>query len=312
MTNSDTAQAGEAASDQADELPEWLPDDYDPDASLPERLRVIGEIDSDIELHAQGDDGEVWNIGKPHQVTLRKALTLRAGGEAHAWDWEVVVPATDDPTVLRAVEFVDGGSDTTPVAEDVDVRLYGVDAHRFDTNGELRNAPPAAAAMDPGTPSVDKLDGGFLVGKSYERPDQDPVAFLLDEGGLRELRREIDQALGTDDAGADLRPQFTFEDGSGLVVTRDGDRLQHHANFDAGFRVLDPDFRDGDALVVSVNLAGADEPSLHATHYDGDLTGETEVDIDLTRVRKTRDATHYRPTDDRYDFTLQLTETEDT
>lgn len=132
----------DSAGGDAQDTPEWLPDEYDPDAPLRERLPIMAEIEGGIELHAQDDRGTVEILGSPKELTSMSLesgdrLTLKTGGGTgrHKWSWEIVVPAKGDP-VLKDVDpmqdFEAYRKTKTTWMDDVDVRIYGVDADRFE------------------------------------------------------------------------------------------------------------------------------------------------------------------------------------
>lgn len=122
--------------------PDWLPEEYDPDASLRERLPVIAEIEGGIELVAGDDQGDVRNVGPPkglNAVTWEdgETLTLESGGKAsqdHLWEFEIVVPAEGEPFV-RSVDPEQGHEayqrTKKTILDDIDVRIYGVDDDRL-------------------------------------------------------------------------------------------------------------------------------------------------------------------------------------
>ena len=55
--------------------PAWLPDEYDPDAPLAERLRLLADIDGGIELHVS-DDRVTEVVGEPRELKENHAGTL--------------------------------------------------------------------------------------------------------------------------------------------------------------------------------------------------------------------------------------------
>lgn len=117
--------------------PEWLPDEYDRDADLADRLPIMAEIDGGIELHVKGDSGTVEIVGSPqHFNDTPRYMRLCCGSSAGDWSWEIVVPKNDDHN--PRLEKVDPDQDIEAYEatkqnylSDVDVRIYGVDAHRY-------------------------------------------------------------------------------------------------------------------------------------------------------------------------------------
>ncbi|WP_276257178.1 hypothetical protein [Halomontanus rarus] len=122
-----------------DDLPEWLPEEYDLDAPLYERLPIMAEIEGGIELHVGDDRGIVEVVGEPHELTENYAdtLTLKAGGHEFNWDFEIVVPKPENgDAFLRSVDpdqdYEDYIDTRTRELEDVDVRIYAVDHDRLE------------------------------------------------------------------------------------------------------------------------------------------------------------------------------------
>lgn len=119
------------------DMPEWVPEEYDPDAPLIERLPIMAEIEGGIELHVQDKKGVVEIVGEPHELHERAngTLKLNAGGREFNWNWEIIVPASDNEAVLQSVnpeqsyEAYEATKRTQ--GRGIDVRMYGVDADRF-------------------------------------------------------------------------------------------------------------------------------------------------------------------------------------
>jgi len=117
--------------------PSWLPDEYDPDAPLAERLKLLAPIDGGIELHAEGDR-YTTTIGEPRGLKELDNGTLRlktgTGPDTHSWDYELTVPAEGE-AFLRSVDpdqdheaYV---KTKTTEMRGMDVRVYGVDAEAW-------------------------------------------------------------------------------------------------------------------------------------------------------------------------------------
>ncbi|USZ73766.1 hypothetical protein [Natronosalvus halobius] len=127
------------AQSQADR-PEWLPDEYDADASLRERLPIMAEIDGGIELHVGDERGIVEIVGEPLELTENAAecYTLRTGSASKwrqgVWRNEIVVPKEHE-AVLKSVDpeqsFEDYERTKKTELRGVDVRIYGIDHERL-------------------------------------------------------------------------------------------------------------------------------------------------------------------------------------
>ncbi|OLZ39113.1 hypothetical protein A6E15_19305 [Natrinema saccharevitans] len=123
--------------------PEWLPDEYDPDADLRERLPIMAEIDGGIELWV-GDGRTAEIVNQPQELTEdgRGVYVLKAGTSFANWDYEIVVPKPEngDP-FLRSVdpdqEYEDYLDSRTVELKDIDVRIYGVDHDRLEGASEV-------------------------------------------------------------------------------------------------------------------------------------------------------------------------------
>jgi len=121
-----------------DSLPEWAPDEYDPDAPLAERLPVIAEMGSEAEIHVQDKRGVHYIVNQPQDLGSlpNDGIRLDCGTEMDYWSHEIVVPGNDNEPFLREVdpdqEYEAYVATRKTVGEDIDVRLYGVDADRFE------------------------------------------------------------------------------------------------------------------------------------------------------------------------------------
>lgn len=123
-------------------MPDWLPEEYDPDASLRERLPIMADIEGGIELHVRDERGVVEIVGRPKDFRTTKwesgdTLVLQAGGgrPAHIWKWEIVVPASGEPHLKKVdpEQTMEAYMSTKRTyMRDIDVRIYGVDADRFE------------------------------------------------------------------------------------------------------------------------------------------------------------------------------------
>lgn len=124
--------------------PDWLPDEYEIDAPLRERIWHLPEIDVGIELHAGDDRGIVKVLGQPHEVVEQPngAIVLRAGfGDEFNWDYEVVIPTEESDTgpYVREVD-PDQPHDAymatkRTILENADVRVFDVDTDKLDERG---------------------------------------------------------------------------------------------------------------------------------------------------------------------------------
>lgn len=116
--------------------PEWLPEDYDPEASLRDRLEAAMDIDGGIELVAKGEDGVEIHAGEPQELTENHAGSIRVkcGQSISDWDYEIVVPAEAEPrleSVDPGQEIEDYWDSRSTELKDIDVRIYGVDTDYF-------------------------------------------------------------------------------------------------------------------------------------------------------------------------------------
>jgi hypothetical protein len=115
--------------------PDWLPDEYDPDAPLRERLPIMAEIDGGIELHVTDDRGVTEIVGQPVEFTTSHSgvqkLKAGSGPNAYEWSWEIIVPE-EAPARLMDVDpmqdFEVYQKTKSTELTDIDVRLWGVDA----------------------------------------------------------------------------------------------------------------------------------------------------------------------------------------
>jgi hypothetical protein len=119
------------------ERPDWLPDEYDPDERLSERLDVMLEIEGGIEVHARGQNDTIEVIGEP-QLADKNSSGTRAyfGNAVDDWSWEVVIPDSDDHS--PRLEKVDPHQDAESYhatrrtwLEDIDLRIFGVDVDAY-------------------------------------------------------------------------------------------------------------------------------------------------------------------------------------
>ncbi|TKX60606.1 hypothetical protein EXE48_11580 [Halorubrum sp. ASP1] len=117
--------------------PEWLPDEYDPDAPLHERLEILAPIDGGIELHAEGDRvTEV--IGEPRRLTKVGTNTVRlktgTGPDTSSWDWEVTAPQNGEPYLQKVDpdQRAEAYMKTKKTRmRGMDIRVFGVDAEAW-------------------------------------------------------------------------------------------------------------------------------------------------------------------------------------
>lgn len=111
---------------------EWLPDEYDPEASLADRLDVIPAIDVSCEFRARDPETEQeTHIGQFQHVTDAPGTRRFAFG-ARPDNWQYEVTLNDrGVAVLHDVDPmqpIDAYQQTkTALAHDVDVRIYNVD-----------------------------------------------------------------------------------------------------------------------------------------------------------------------------------------
>ena len=123
--------------------PDWLPDEYDPNAPLAERLKLLAPIDGGIELHVS-DDRVTEVVGEPRGLTENHAGSVRLktgmGPDTFSWDWEVIVPAEGEPRLMDVDpdQEADAYQATkTEYMTGIDVRVYGVDAEAWlDTEAD--------------------------------------------------------------------------------------------------------------------------------------------------------------------------------
>jgi len=114
-----------------DHIPKWLPDEYDFDASLYDRLPIMAKIEGGIELHASNGR---WTeiLGSPAFLNdcAGHRVLMVGGTNSDDWDWEVAV--TDDGwTKLYSanLEYPAEDYEATRREEmrDFDVRIFGID-----------------------------------------------------------------------------------------------------------------------------------------------------------------------------------------
>jgi len=120
------------------EMADWVPKEYNPDAPLSKRLPIIAEMEGGIEIHVQGERGVVEVVHEPqHFIENARVMKLQAGTRPDNWSWEIVVPKDAYPFLQK----VDPNQSMEAYMatkrnwlEDIDVRVYGVDADRFEDN----------------------------------------------------------------------------------------------------------------------------------------------------------------------------------
>jgi hypothetical protein len=127
--------------------PEWLPESYDPDDDLWDRVDAIDEIDGAVEVHALGVDGSRIILGEPHDVTEADGRRkLCAGGKPHCWTYEATIyPGDDEDHYLHSIDMAGDAEENSRdmvMSGDFDLRLYKVDAPEMsedekDEKGEL-------------------------------------------------------------------------------------------------------------------------------------------------------------------------------
>lgn len=195
------------ATTDANDLPEWLPDEYDPRAPLRERLPVMAGIEGGIELHAQDEHGVEYVLGSPQHFNHVERgvepgrMKLDAGrGVNRSWTHEVVLgPKSERATLYEVnpdqpVEFYEDSKQHKSSA--VDVRIYGVDVERlgdapaypvnvgsfFTWVGGLRGPERKAAANEsPDTPRRPPTDAHAPHAAVWAREECDD---LLDVDGV--------------------------------------------------------------------------------------------------------------------------------
>lgn len=122
------------------DLPDWVPEEYEPEAPLAERVPIMAEIDGGIELHVRDGERDVVEIvGSPYELSENGAgtMTLKCGANkttGDTWSWEIVVPEDGEARLMDVdpMQSMDAYMKTKKEwLSDVDVRIYGVDADRF-------------------------------------------------------------------------------------------------------------------------------------------------------------------------------------
>lgn len=118
-------------------LPEWVPDEYDPDAPLRERLPIIAEMNGGVEIHVRDNRGTVEIVGAPQHFygDESRAMTLCAGYRDDDWSWEIISPTKGDARLMEVdpMQSAEAYESTKTVwLRDIDVRVYGVDSDRFE------------------------------------------------------------------------------------------------------------------------------------------------------------------------------------
>lgn len=125
--------------DPEEDMPNWVPDSYDPDAPLVERLPIMAGIMGAIELHVKGENGVIEIVGRPKKLLQNdRYVRLDCGTSSDNWEWEIVVPKGEDsaPPRLDHVDPMQPGTVYSATKDveylrNVDVRIYGVDAYRL-------------------------------------------------------------------------------------------------------------------------------------------------------------------------------------
>lgn len=127
---------------ETEDMPDWLPEEYDPDAPLRERLPIMADIEGGIELHVKDERGTVDILGRPKELNTTtwesgETLSLQAGGgaEDHVWNYEIAVPAEGEPHVKRVDPMQSHEAylaTKRTYMTGIDIRIYGVDADRFE------------------------------------------------------------------------------------------------------------------------------------------------------------------------------------
>jgi hypothetical protein len=119
-------------------FPEWLPEEYDPEAPIRERVEVMGGIDGGVEIHAATENAyEVLHQPLHVEVNGHDTLILKTGARAEqGWKYEVYVDENGATTVYsvtcaNADEEYYAESKSRFLFGDVDVRLFCVDTDRL-------------------------------------------------------------------------------------------------------------------------------------------------------------------------------------
>lgn len=123
-------------------IPEWVPKEYDPDAPLRERLPIIAGIEGGIEIHVTDEHGTTEIVGSPKHFTETEAagtmeLSAGMGNDDSRWKWEIFLSADDEASLFRVNpnQSMEAYMATRKRwMENVDVRMYGVDAARNGGN----------------------------------------------------------------------------------------------------------------------------------------------------------------------------------
>lgn len=129
---------------EAEDLPEWVPDEYDPDADLYDRMEAMASIEGGLEIHVQDERGTteivagIQDLNQDGYGNYRAHMGSTATG-TDSWDYELVVPGSDDHDAR--LEDVDPDQPhelylktREPYLENVDARIYGVDHDRLKTD----------------------------------------------------------------------------------------------------------------------------------------------------------------------------------
>lgn len=141
-------------SDSSEEpVPNWMPDTYDPTASLIDRVQAIGKIEANldfdskspdeyVEIRVQDDQKNMQIVGPPTELQeTDESLHLYCGYSPDEYKWLITVPKQDsEPASLTRPQSADPigilGSKPPTTLEPIDVRVFKVDADRFkEENG---------------------------------------------------------------------------------------------------------------------------------------------------------------------------------
>jgi len=140
----DEIDDGPGTDAEAEDLPEWVPDEYDPDADLYDRMEAMAAIEGGLEIHVQDERGTteivagIQDLNQDGYGNYRAHMGSTATG-TDSWDYELVVPSSDDHD--PRLEDVDPDQPhelylktREPYLENVDARIYGVDHDRLDAD----------------------------------------------------------------------------------------------------------------------------------------------------------------------------------
>jgi len=135
---------------EGEDLPERVPDEYDPDADLYDRMEAMASIEGGIEIHVQDERGTteiaagIQDLNQDGHGNYRAYLGSTATG-TDSWEYELVVPSSDDHNAR--LEDVDPDQPyelylktREPYLENVDARINGVDHDRLHADEDQVNA----------------------------------------------------------------------------------------------------------------------------------------------------------------------------